>query len=281
MTSPEQLYPPCELSLLSISFLCKTPNTSWQTWKETEPELYWFFERQFKAISFSLRLSGEEGAYLVEVVAPGDQALRIEKIVKDGILATELDKIHGIDPLLFPKRDAKITRFQTTIAPLAPTNNQLRVNVADLESQLQNLELQERARSIDLRVLMETFLKFQQDMMKKIDSLEKKVEEGVTKLDAKCDRLEKPQIVKVVNMAGGNPFEPYHIAGFVVPRYRLALIYFGLFGAGIAGLILKPSKPVPITFESKAEESFVKKYIDHHHHEEHKPSILRTTYKGN
>ncbi|KAJ3122230.1 hypothetical protein HK098_002998 [Nowakowskiella sp. JEL0407] len=121
----------------------------------------------------------------------GDQALKLEKTMKDGIIATEFDKIHGIDPALYSKRDTKISRYVTTTAPPQPANMQMKGNLEALENRLILLETQERARSIDIRVIMETLQQFQIDMMKKIDVLEKKVEEGVTKLDAKCDRMEK------------------------------------------------------------------------------------------
>lgn len=38
--------------------------------------------------------------YLIELELPLDQTGRIEKGILDGSLAVELDKIHGIDPIL-------------------------------------------------------------------------------------------------------------------------------------------------------------------------------------
>ncbi|KAJ3122231.1 hypothetical protein HK098_002999 [Nowakowskiella sp. JEL0407] len=82
-------------------------------------------------------------------------------------------------------------------------------------------------------------------------------------------------------MSIGNPFESYRIGGVVVPRYRLALFWFSILGLTGAYMILKPKKEAAITYESDAEKSFVQKYIEHHHHDLHKPSLLRKPYSGN
>lgn len=47
-----------------------------------------------------MRLTGDEKVYLVELEVPADQAGKMEKAIKDGQLALEVDKIHGIDPSL-------------------------------------------------------------------------------------------------------------------------------------------------------------------------------------
>ena len=55
-------------------------------------------------------------------------------------------------------------------------------------------------------------------------------------------------------------------------------LYVGVFGAFKIKGALTP--PPPITFESKEEEDYVKRYIAHTEAEEHKPKLLRTPFTG-
>ncbi len=55
-------------------------------------------------------------------------------------------------------------------------------------------------------------------------------------------------------------------------------LYAGVFGAFKLKGALTP--PPPISFESREEEDFVKRYIAHVEAEEHKPKLLRTPYNG-
>lgn len=65
-------------------------------------------------------------------------------------------------------------------------------------------------------------------------------------------------------------------------KYKLTMYVLGLY-VGIYSFFAIKSRftpPPPITFESKEEEDFVKKYIQHMEHESHKPKLLRTPYSG-
>ena len=42
----------------------------------------------------------------------------------------------------------------------------------------------------------------------------------------------------------------------------------------------KFTPPLPITFESKAEQDYVEKYIKHAEEESHKPKLLRSPFTG-
>jgi hypothetical protein len=53
-------------------------------------------------------------------------------------------------------------------------------------------------------------------------------------------------------------------------------IYAGIFFA--VGQYNKWKPKPAITYESKEEESFVKRYIDHVQHESHKPELLRKPF---
>ncbi|KAH6595120.1 hypothetical protein BASA50_006106 [Batrachochytrium salamandrivorans] len=162
----------------TIQFLAKT-TLCWQIWKETEPELFWLFERTFRAWRCIVKFTGEEHQYLVEVELPQDHAARVEKAIKDGTLAMEIDKLHGIDPILHKgKRDVKLSKVQISLAPAQPVNMESRKTIESLERRLMELELNERARSIDIRVIMRELQFFQVEIHKTFDDLEKKVDEA-------------------------------------------------------------------------------------------------------
>ncbi|KAJ1342816.1 hypothetical protein BSLG_002635 [Batrachochytrium salamandrivorans] len=183
----------------TIQFLAKTTlvrkelNASfgWQIWKETEPELFWLFERTFRAWRCIVKFTGEEHQYLVEVELPQDHAARVEKAIKDGTLAMEIDKLHGIDPILHKgKRDVKLSKVQISLAPAQPVNMESRKTIESLERRLMELELNERARSIDIRVIMRELQFFQVEIHKTFDDLEKKVDEGLVSLALKQSALD-------------------------------------------------------------------------------------------
>ncbi|KAJ3206318.1 hypothetical protein HDU67_008244 [Dinochytrium kinnereticum] len=139
-----------------VSFLAKT-SLSYQVWKETQPDLHWFLERNFQALSVDLRQTGDDKSMVVEMEVSSDHLGKLEKAFKDGSLAVEMDKIHGIDFAIHGKKD---------------------VGVA-----LQTLKV--------LSPVMDNLLSFQLEIQKRMDGLEKKFDETCGKVDAKCDKLEK------------------------------------------------------------------------------------------
>ncbi|KAJ3305115.1 hypothetical protein HDV03_002042 [Kappamyces sp. JEL0829] len=175
----------------SAQFLCKT-FISWQIWKETEPELFWLLERTFKAWKCEIKFTGDEHAYLIEIELPMDQVPRLDTGIKDGSLAAEIDKIHGLDPVLHRgAKDAKISKFQVSLAPARPANLETRKTVESLEQRLLEVERNERTRSIDLKVAMRDFQIFQISMIKKMEELDQKVDQGLIGLAVKCEKMER------------------------------------------------------------------------------------------
>jgi hypothetical protein len=83
-------------------------------------------------------------------------------------------------------------------------------------------------------------------------------------------------------MAGGNPLALYNVAGLKIPRYRMAIICLGIYVGIYAGFSIKGkfAPPKPLTYESKEQEEYVKKYLEHHEQEAHKPKLLREKYTG-
>ncbi len=58
-----------------------------------------------------------------------------------------------------------------------------------LEKRLLELELRERARSIDIKVLMEELKSFQIEYYGRLEIMEKKLDEKLEGLQSKCERL--------------------------------------------------------------------------------------------
>ncbi|KAJ3095007.1 hypothetical protein HDU97_007354 [Phlyctochytrium planicorne] len=174
----------------TVSFLVRSTLT-WQVWKETQPDLHWFFERNFGAFTIDLLQTGEEKAYIVELEMSSDNIGKLEKAFKDGSLAVEIDKIHGMDPLTHGKKDAKLSRLSIVMGPARPQNTTSRKTIEALEEQILKLEQLERTRSIDLKGVMEGLQAFQLEVQKRMENLERKFEETTSKIDSKCDKLEK------------------------------------------------------------------------------------------
>lgn len=88
----------------------------------------------------------------IEIECPMDQVTRLDLGIKDGSLANEIDKIHGIDFVMHHgRKDVKISKFQVSLAPARPANQETRRTVESLEHRLLEVERNERTRSIDLR----------------------------------------------------------------------------------------------------------------------------------
>ncbi|KAI8921027.1 hypothetical protein DFJ77DRAFT_448292 [Powellomyces hirtus] len=191
MASKPNIPPNEDAVARSVHFTCKS-SLSWQDWKTHEPALFWFFERHFKAHTCTIKLTSDEKVFLVSMDVPNDSVGKLERGIKDGVLAVEIDKIHGIDPALSAgRRDVKISKFQVSLAPAQPQNLKVKGTIQDLEQRLLELELRERARSIDLRVIMDRLQVFQVDIYKRLETMEKKVDETLLGLATKCDRMEK------------------------------------------------------------------------------------------
>ncbi|KAI8846978.1 hypothetical protein BC829DRAFT_444977 [Chytridium lagenaria] len=154
-----------------VSFLSRS-NFSWQVWKETQPDFHWFFERNFNAMTVDMKQTGDDKAYVIEIEIPSDQIGKLEKAFKDGSLATEIDKLHGMDPLQ-GKKDAKLSRFMVVMGTARPQNLTSQKTIEGLEEQILKLEQMERMRSIDLKSVMENLLSFQLEMQKRLDGLRK------------------------------------------------------------------------------------------------------------
>lgn len=77
------------------------------------------------------------------------------------------------------------------MSPALPKNKVIKTSIESLEQQLLELEIRERARSIDISLIMDRLQHFQVYMFRKLDELDKKVDETHTKMEIRCQKLEK------------------------------------------------------------------------------------------
>jgi hypothetical protein len=181
----------------TVQFLAKT-SISWQIWKETEPELFWLLERTFGVWKCDVKFTGDEHSYLVffsnkiELEMPLEQVARIDTGIKDGSLSSEIDRIHGLDPILHKgRKDCKLSKFQVSLAPARPANVEQRLTIDAIEKRLLEVERNERTRSIDLRMIMRELQGFQVHMTKRMEDIDKKVDDGLIGLGVKCEKMER------------------------------------------------------------------------------------------
>jgi hypothetical protein len=75
---------------------------SWQLWKATEPEIFFFFEKHFHASRCIIRpaYEGKKAFIEIELELPKDQSIKLETASQNNLISIELDKIHGHDPVL-------------------------------------------------------------------------------------------------------------------------------------------------------------------------------------
>ena len=178
-----------------------TKQKSWQIWKETEPEVFWYFEKTFQAQQVAIRLTADESTFLVDMIVPLSAVEPIETSIKDGSLGMELDKIHGIDESVFKRKDvicvmkltsqSKPLKAHVALAPEIPKSQKSIRTIENLERRLMELEMRERARSIDIKGLVTELQGFQIEYYKRLEDLEVKVNQTLEGLGVKCDKLEK------------------------------------------------------------------------------------------
>ncbi|KAJ1538722.1 hypothetical protein HK405_013546 [Cladochytrium tenue] len=172
-----------------VSFLARS-SMAWQVWKETEPELHLFLEQQFDASCFEARPTGDERVFTVEFETPAAVVGKFERAFRDGPLAVEIDKIHGVDPAV-GRKDVRLSNLTITAAAPQPRSHLTRHTLEELEAQLVRVEQLERARAVDLRYAMDRLRDCQLDFQRRFDELDRAAADMAARLDAKCDRLDR------------------------------------------------------------------------------------------
>ena len=113
-------------------------------------------------------MTGDERSVFVEVEMPEDHVKILDNCVKDGKINMEIDKIHGFDPAM-NRRDVwssreiknwglidqvKISRFSVIEPPVMPRNTNLNGTIEALEEKIIEVEVRERARTIDIKGML-------------------------------------------------------------------------------------------------------------------------------
>ena len=118
---------------------------------------------------------------------PSSSIPELESSIADGTFVSKLDSIHGLDSDLF--KNAKRTKIIKTIFGLCVEKKLTNIN--DLEIRLCQLEVKERAQSIDIKALVQELSNFQIHFFKKLEELDSKVDINLSNLEVKCEKLEK------------------------------------------------------------------------------------------
>jgi hypothetical protein len=66
----ESIIDPTKTNHMTVEFMAKS-GVSYQVWKETEPELFNLFERNFDAVNIQLCLTGDVHCTMVKLELPG------------------------------------------------------------------------------------------------------------------------------------------------------------------------------------------------------------------
>ena len=82
-----------------------------------------------------------------------------------------------------------MTRLTVTAGTVLPQNLD-RSSVTALEVRLLELEINERARSIDVRAIMTKMQDLQLDIFKRLEAMDKKVDQNAHELSWKCEKSE-------------------------------------------------------------------------------------------
>jgi hypothetical protein len=84
-----------EVRELLVYNLKAKSSLGWIVWKEKEASLIRLLERIFMAVKVHLEFTKEYNEFMIQVLAPSNQAKRISTYIKGGQLQDEIDKIHG------------------------------------------------------------------------------------------------------------------------------------------------------------------------------------------
>ena len=144
--------------LKRVQFLVNS-SVSYQIWKETEPELAYYFERVYSCIKTVIGITSDLYATTVDLQMPENAVERFEKDVKSSKVNIEIDKIHGVDPAS-GKPDVKISKVSVVdIAPL-PAQKEMNGAIVEMEDKLVELEVRERSRTIDIKGMLTLFISY-------------------------------------------------------------------------------------------------------------------------
>jgi len=176
--------------LKTVNFIIES-KLGWITWKETEAELYYYFERSYKATRCIIKLTQEETLFGVELDLPLDVLPRFEKAFKGTSMPADIDRIHGLDPALNYKRaDAKLSRLIVSHAAPRPLAAE-KPAISTLERKVNTLEIASQKDDLEIHGLIAQVSELQRLFQKRFDENEKKWEKRMEHVEKRCEVLEK------------------------------------------------------------------------------------------
>ncbi|KAI9090016.1 hypothetical protein DFS34DRAFT_597814 [Phlyctochytrium arcticum] len=163
----------------------------WIVWKEMEASLYAMFERAFAATRCEMKFSDSMEEFGFEVELPNEQVEKFTKIFKSRSLELEIDRLHGLDPLLTKFKDAKLQNLKKTLGTTLKDTD-VRSSLEVLHTRFRALEAVGLNRDKEINAIQEQFNYMQTTMNQRFESVQKrfqtKMEDAVWK---KMQNVEK------------------------------------------------------------------------------------------
>ncbi|KAI8816155.1 uncharacterized protein EV422DRAFT_572049 [Fimicolochytrium jonesii] len=203
-----------------MHFLVKS-KLGWIAWKEMEATLYSIFERGFGATRCQMKFAELSEDFGFEVEVPNSEVEKFQKFFKGRALAQEIDMLHGIDPVVNSRRDAKLTNLKKTMGSTLQESD-VRSSIETVLHRFAALEAVGAARTKEVAAIQSQFSDLQSNMLKKFDDtlrrFQEKSENAVWRRMREVEREIRESVAEdlaILNMnpmmgkeAGGSPATP-------------------------------------------------------------------------
>ncbi|KAL5031954.1 hypothetical protein BDV3_000208 [Batrachochytrium dendrobatidis] len=152
----------------------------WIAWKESEASLYSIMERAFGATRCELKLSDFLDQMAMEVEIPNEQIDKFTKYFNQDTLAAEIDKLHGLEPVLHRYRDVKLSGLKRTLGSTLAVVN-VKSSIDSLLNRVRFLESCGQGREREVNAILEIATNQMKDIMSKytacVDHIDAKIME--------------------------------------------------------------------------------------------------------
>ncbi|KAI8906681.1 hypothetical protein EDD86DRAFT_192698, partial [Gorgonomyces haynaldii] len=147
----------------------------WIAWKEREASLYSLFERAFAATRCELKFSDMLDEYAMEVEIPNQMVDKFTKYFNGKALALEIDKLHGLEPVLGKWKDVKLSGLKKTLGTTS-SHQTIRSSIDALQQRFLNLENVNGGRNKEVEALRELTTAMKRDMTKRFHELQHRID---------------------------------------------------------------------------------------------------------
>ncbi|KAI8917346.1 hypothetical protein BC831DRAFT_485385 [Entophlyctis helioformis] len=188
VTAAPETLPGADMTTMHFSI---TTRLGWIQWKETECSLYSIFERAFAASRCELKFSDSMDQMAMEVEIPNSQVDKFTKYFNRDILAAEIDKLHGLEPVLTRYRDAKLSGLKKTLGSVSANVNEPS-SVEALLKRIESLEQCGTVRDKEITGIIELATQLTHDMTARFDSVVERIDARIfEKCGSKIETIEE------------------------------------------------------------------------------------------